>query len=772
MKKGLLIGACFLFILIVLMSFASAGFFSDIWGKITGKVTYYSICADSDSMVLPDQDPTYGDNPYSQGTFDGSSDYCTASGLLFEYYCSGSSGSGFVKASKIYNCAFFGMVCDEGACIKESITPTRILQNCSDSDVTSGYSDGKNYYKKGWYDNNVHYGDYCSSNPGEENILIEYYCTYDSFGNDVKSSVPYDCSKENMICDRDSTSVTYGACIAGCTKSVDCISEYECTTGVCNNGVCSYSDAQDGEACTLNQGVCCNGICCALGNRCSRGFCLAGCIDNDDCTIPGLLKCDTSSYECVECLSVDDCDSGEDCIWGDCVAVNIAQICGDGMCGLGETCSNCFSDCGYCYEQYTICEDCVGSSFTWCKDGDGICVSDTAGCADKANYDYECGSECVNGIQEYSVASLSEDIEVKKLINSLESGCGLNFEFNVLNTLPQGYTFPSTINRRVVKVLNITSDANVETDIDLVLNESELGLKFPIKNVSIYIEEGIDWTSPTQEGLVSPNTQSKVYTYRFCTPHFSLFLITEPDYCGNGVFESNYYEECDESVTGTTHCTACVCDIGYHATASGDCEIDITGTDCSPIGNKSCSGFNLIECDSNSVWEDEGLVIGECGVDCLAGNTSCQGEVSLLCASNYVWITQGKISGLCGYSDNLDYNNSELNRCGNGYCNYDEDEYSCPEDCALERGDDKEPNWALIILVTGIVFLILVIIVVLFKIFSREKRGPMPQPNRRLPPRHRPGPKRVPGRPLEHNRPVGRPVIGSKPYPRRRYPVR
>ncbi len=97
--------------------------------------------------------------------------------------------------------------------------------------------------------------------------------------------------------------------------------------------------------------------------------------------------------------------------------------------------------------------------------------------------------------------------------------------------------------------------------------------------------------------------------------------------------------------------------------------------------------------------------------------------------------------------------------------------------CGIECNKTGEINWFLIALIAGIVLLILVIIIVLFKIFSREKRrGMPPAPDRRIPPEHRPGPKRAPGRPpVVHHGEIGRPPerrISPGGYAVRKYPSR
>ena len=75
--------------------------------------------------------------------------------------------------------------------------------------------------------------------------------------------------------------------------------------------------------------------------------------------------------------------------------------------------------------------------------------------------------------------------------------------------------------------------------------------------------------------------------------------------------------------------------------------------------------------------------------------------------------------------------------------------------------------WKILIIVLAI--LILVTVIVLLKFFKKKNTG-FHEPNRHIPPEHRPGPKLPPGRPhVIHHGQMGRPPIEG--YPRRHYPV-
>ena len=96
-------------VLILSLSFISAGFFSDFFGKITGKATGILSCDDT------------GDGGINYGlkgtTFDASgfeaTDVCIGSDYLVEYYCSGSNH----VYGEIKDCG--SNLCSEGACVGE-----------------------------------------------------------------------------------------------------------------------------------------------------------------------------------------------------------------------------------------------------------------------------------------------------------------------------------------------------------------------------------------------------------------------------------------------------------------------------------------------------------------------------------------------------------------------------------------------------------------------------------------------------------------------------
>jgi subtilisin family serine protease len=109
MKKGVAVIACLFLILIISSSFVSAGFFSDLWNRITGKAV--GDCTDTDATTeFPD-----GKNFFVKGETcqDGScyEDSCLDSNSLIEYYCY----QGVMLPVK-ETCA---NGCDEGACVGE-----------------------------------------------------------------------------------------------------------------------------------------------------------------------------------------------------------------------------------------------------------------------------------------------------------------------------------------------------------------------------------------------------------------------------------------------------------------------------------------------------------------------------------------------------------------------------------------------------------------------------------------------------------------------------
>ena len=610
------------------------------------------------------------------------------------------------------------------------------------------------------------------------------------------------CDNGQVCCGGNPCAIGELCCPGGCALPL-------CTTGTCDDSNDCTIDSCSGVGCSANcdnsEYESDNTPCDGGSGMCHDGGCVSPSCDGNSecvpanpesckiytCSNPGDWNADCGDVDIISCSMTTDgccpstCNSDTD--------VDCDDHCGDtlGVCDYGETCDTCEGDCGcgsneYCDTAGTTatCEPGCGSD-TDCDGATPKCDSShdcveclTASVDDDCGVGYVCDSagSCKIGMCEYGATNFvfpntGDTAVVAKFMKNIKSECNAAFTIKILSVsaLPTTYNLP--LNQKIILILNITSDltSTAGADLNFIINESELTL--PIANLTIYVEDAAEatgWESLVPDAADIVARGNKMFGYNVKTPHFSLFLITEPELCGNGVFDTGF-EVCDGSVSGVNHCTACSCDIGYHTTASGDCERDITGTDCSLIGNKSCSGFKLLECSSNLVWENEGLVIGECGVDCLAGNKSCQGEVSLLCNLNYDWTIQGVINGLCGYVVDPD---APSDRCGNGYCNYDEDEASCPEDCEADPEDIGEINWGLIALIFGIVVLILVIIIVLFKMFNKEKGRGMPPPNRRLPPEHRPGPKRAPGRPLEHNLPVGRPAAGQGPYSRRRYPPR
>ena len=520
MKKGLIIGFCFLFILIALVSVVSAGFFSDIWGKITGKAVW-GTDADGDGYFaeINDCDDTNPDvNP-------GKSERCS-NGI--DDNCDGDTD------------------CDDGSCMF-SIT-----------------------------------------------CLSCVSCIYDGYG------------------------WCHSADFSGCTiESKYCSGTYMENTNVCDGlqGPTCADDLQNGA----ETGVDCGGPC----NACPT------CFDGIQNQLETGVDC---GGPCATCLTCDDgiqnqLETGIDC-GGPCAT---CPTCGDGTLDSGEECDDgnivdadaCTNAC-----EDNICGDgFLNTTGEECDDGN---IVDGDGCSSTCIV-----QACVDGRQDYALPG--SDL-------SVNSKCDVEFKSEVitssLSTLGKTFTLE---NKEVIKILNITVNETVSSaTLSFTLDEDDF--RFPVDQLLIYIENN---TAPSDWSLL-PGTFSKksggLWEYTALNTHFSLFLIVEPNFCGNEIFESDYYEECDDS----THCTNCECDLGYEGDGSGNCVEKITGKECSGIGDENCTGYTLYECGVDFKWNNKGIVVSKCGVECLSGDKSCDGEISLLCGSNYQLRIQGEINGLCG----------------------------------------------------------------------------------------------------------------------------
>jgi len=179
-KKSLVILICL--ILVLSISFASASWFSDFWGKITGnpiaqKTAFQKItCSDSDE-----------NNIYTKGIVnlggDSYTDSCANSRTLTEYTCE----NNLVKAIN-HTCPFM-YECQEGACVRIEVLEESIgripLQPIPLENQTCSDSDENNISTKGIVNlGGNSYTDFCAN----LTILTEYTCE----NNSVKS-INYTC---------------------------------------------------------------------------------------------------------------------------------------------------------------------------------------------------------------------------------------------------------------------------------------------------------------------------------------------------------------------------------------------------------------------------------------------------------------------------------------------------------------------------------------------------------------------------------------------------
>lgn len=158
-------------------------------------------------------------------------------------------------------------------------------------------------------------GDYVCE--GEENVLN---CPVDC--NTPPEPNAYCCG--DSVCEGEENEIVcqYDC---GCQTSEDCDDDNECTTDICNAGVCENNPVSDNSLCSL--GICCSGQCAPAS--CSND---GDCDDSETCTLDVCIAPGTCSSSCTN-------------TWPDC---GIADGCCGPSCGAED--EDCVLDCSTCFK--------------------------------------------------------------------------------------------------------------------------------------------------------------------------------------------------------------------------------------------------------------------------------------------------------------------------------------------------------------------------------------------------------------------------------------
>ncbi len=268
--------------------------------------------------------------------------------------------------------------CDDGETCADNNVCEAAPPGCTDTDVTTDYPYGDNYYIRGTcYDEGGGQSDYCFSETSE---LVEYYCNP---GGD-------DCTYEIAVCTGDYI-CSNGACVPECTSGLDCTTGETCVNNVCVavSSECTDTDATDEYTDGKNYYV--YGTCT---DEYERQF-------SDSChpTDPNKLReyyCDSGDCEyerfdclygcvdraCVECTHDTDCTTNEICAGNVCKAPE----CSDGT-PSGEYNSNNF----YCDDNQNLVVDPNNNGDNHPCPYEGVANKPTPTSDDYKCYYYGCG---------------------------------------------------------------------------------------------------------------------------------------------------------------------------------------------------------------------------------------------------------------------------------------------------------------------------------------------------------------------------------------------
>jgi hypothetical protein len=393
MKKGVAIVACLCLVLIISSSFVSAGFFSDLWNKITGKAV--GECIDSDG----------GKNFFVRGIVSRDSikgylnyeDYCTSSTNLVEYHCY----QGVVLSIE-ETCA---NGCVEGACVEKELEEV-----CSDGTLINMCSTTKLKY--------------CTMTPESPAPKLIDNCMVCGCPEKFECQKNGACEYSLIEEEEEEPETVFEGSVPGCADS-DATEEFPdgrnyYVSGRVSNGPVSAADSCSSEI--LSEKICIideqdlpqirrEDYSCP--NGCEEGACVAGEIDPCFYSFDSPDYCDVESFGFCETSDCPVCDSCLVSCEEECAeqGENVEWCSPDSChCTTSEICSSLPEGCG----DGTPYDSCSELKPKYCEEGILIDDCQTCGCED----DYICqtGGTCVIDVPSIRVnekaESLYEDGEV------------------------------------------------------------------------------------------------------------------------------------------------------------------------------------------------------------------------------------------------------------------------------------------------------------------------------------------------------------------------